>query len=512
MNTSYDVVVIGAGLGGLSTATALARKGYRVCLLEQHGVPGGYATSFVRGRFEFEVALHELCDIGTTDRPGLLRKLFDHLGVTQHVDFVRAPHLYRSVFADLDITLPDGQAYTETLCRTFPSEADGIRRFMRRVFDTAHELDRLGSVARARFPDILAKAAAVPLWMRSLPRSWFATVDQVLDRDVRDPLARAVLCQYWGYFGLPPSQLSFLFFAAGLATYVKGGAWYVKGRSQALSQAFVKAFEGHGGELRLNCAAARITIDGGRVTGVSTEQGAQITAPVVVSNADPVTTCVDLVGLEATPPRFLRRLQATEVAPATVNVYLGLARSLDELGIRDHEVFLNEDADFDAQHAAMRRLGTPATIAITAYNTVLPEISPPGTSMVVLTALAYGEPWCELDPARYFPEKLRIGDAMLDLSERVMPGLRQAAEVVEVSTPVTNMRYARTLGGSIYGFSMSPHNNPGMRPGPPGPIPGLYFAGAWTKPGGGFSPVILSGQMAAGAVARKLGPASRRVA
>lgn len=77
MTNNYDVIVIGAGNGGLSAAATTARGGLKTLVLERHNLPGGSATSFVRGRFEFESALHELCDLGTETRPGSVRKLFD---------------------------------------------------------------------------------------------------------------------------------------------------------------------------------------------------------------------------------------------------------------------------------------------------------------------------------------------------------------------------------------------------------------------------------------------------
>ncbi|MBR4161912.1 MAG: FAD-dependent oxidoreductase, partial [Solobacterium sp.] len=81
----YDVVVVGAGNAGLSSALHLAKAGKKVLLIEQHNLPGGCATSFVRGRFEFEPSLHELCDIGTAEDPGEIRAMMENLGV--HVDW-----------------------------------------------------------------------------------------------------------------------------------------------------------------------------------------------------------------------------------------------------------------------------------------------------------------------------------------------------------------------------------------------------------------------------------------
>ena len=80
MTYEYDVVVVGAGNGGLTAASRLAQEGLRVVLLERHNLPGGCAASFVRGRFEFEASLHELCGVGTPEKPGAVRRLFTQLG------------------------------------------------------------------------------------------------------------------------------------------------------------------------------------------------------------------------------------------------------------------------------------------------------------------------------------------------------------------------------------------------------------------------------------------------
>jgi phytoene dehydrogenase-like protein len=494
-----DCVVIGAGLGGLSAATMLARNGLGVLLLEQHNVPGGYATSFVRGRYEFEVALHELSGIGSPERPASLFRYLDYLGVASKVEFIHLPNLYRAVFPDLDITLPAGrEPFESTLCQAFPAEAKGIRRVVQRAFDLRSDFVK---IAKQRGVGNLATMPfRFPHFFRYLPTTW----GQVLNRDVRDPRARAVLSQYWGYYGLPPSRVSFLYFAMGLAAYVRHGPTFPKGRSQALSNAFLTTFEELGGEVRLNCGVRQITTANGRVTGVVTEAEDVIAADWVISNADPITTCRGLIGDDKVPDEFFTRLRSSEIAPSTVNVYLGVASPPQELGLAEHEIFVNADYDFDKHYERMRTITPPEAIAITCYNAVYPDISPPGTSIVVLTALQYGEPWVEVPPAEYVATKNRIAEGMIQVAERIAPDLRACAEVAEVSTPLTNMRYASALGGSIYGFNQPPRDNIVWRLGHRGPLEGLYFVGAWTQPGGGFETTITSGQMVGGAVLRKI--------
>jgi prolycopene isomerase len=303
---------------------------------------------------------------------------------------------------------------------------------------------------------------------------------------------------------MPPSQVSFVYFASVLAAYIRRGPAFPGGRSQALSAAFQNRFEELGGEARMNCGVARITTKDGRVSGVITDGGEHIECGWVISNADPISTCRDMIGAEKVPAKFFDRLRSSEVASSTINVYMGLACSHQDLGLTEHEIFINEDYDFDSHYAVMRAVQSPKGIAVTCYNVVYPDISPPGTSIVVLTGLMFGKPWFQLQPDQYVETKNRIADAMINKAERVAPGLRDWIEVVEVSTPLTNMRYANTMEGSIYGFNQPPRDNMVWRMKHRGPVEGLYFVGAWTQPGGGFEPAIMSGGAAGSSLRSRL--------
>jgi len=508
MPKQYDVVVVGAGLGGLSVATLLAKKGASVLLLERHNVPGGYATSFVRGRYEFEVALHELSGIGPPEHRGPLYRYLDSLGVASQLEFSPIGELYRSVFPDLDVTLPVGEeAGRETLCDTFPHEARGIRRFLDRIQAVGRQVGRLEAEGAMGKPlmELIGNPLTAPSRLGQVVRYLPTTWGGVLDRDVADPRARAVLSQYWGYFGLPPSEVSFFYFAIGLYAYMRLGPWYVKGRSQALSNAFVAALESHGGEIEFNRGVARITSAGGRVDGVVTDDGEQIAARAVVSNADPITTCRILMGEDDVPTEFFASLRGSELSPSSFNVYLGVNRSPEQLGLGRHENFLNADYDFDSVAEDFGVVRPPRITLATCYNGVDPGASPPGTSAVVLTTLYYGQPWWAVPPDEYLDTKRRIADAMIRQTERIAPDLRRYAEVVEVATPVTNMRYTGAVSGSIYGFTNRPWDHTVFRMSHKGPVRGLFFVGQYTQPGGGFEPCMMSGQMAGASVRRWLG-------
>ena len=497
---SVDVVVIGAGLGGLSVATRLAQKGQKVLLLERHNIPGGYATSFVRGRYEFEVALHELSGVGSEGNWGGIYHYLKSCGVAKRLEFVQTPTLYRSIFSDHEFSLPTGwDAAESALCAAFPDDADGICRFLKLVRDITNELLslRMSGLHKLFRPKTLAQ---MPRKYPNLLRYNMACWGPVLRRFVKSSQARAVLSQFWGYFGLPPERCSFFFFAIGLGTYLGYGASYVKGRSQSLSNAFVEAFEEHGGEARFGCGAKKILMRCGRVSAVITDRGDTVPCRFVVSNADPMVTCRELLPQDAVPRSFFGDLTRRKLGPSSVNVYLGVNRSPDQLGITDHEIFINGSDDFEQQYRDCHGLGPASCLAVTCYNHVQPDISPPGTSMVVLTTLKYGDAWRSLRPGDYLKVKHRHADHMIGMTERIAPDIRKYTEAIEVSTPLTNVRYGGAYGGSIYGWGPTPSTHTVWSMPPKGPVPGLFFAGAWTQPGGGFEPAMISGSMTAGRV------------
>ena len=135
----YDAVVIGAGNGGLVAAIRLLQGGAKVLVVEKHNLPGGFATSFRRGRFEFEASLHELNDFGPADNGGDVRALFDALGVTDKVEWTPIPEAYRVIARKekLDVTMPFGiKAFIDKMEKEVPGSRLSTERFFQLADDT----------------------------------------------------------------------------------------------------------------------------------------------------------------------------------------------------------------------------------------------------------------------------------------------------------------------------------------------------------------------------------------
>ncbi len=493
--SSHDVIVVGGGLGGLGAACQLALAGVNVLLLEKHNVPGGFATSFVRGRFEFEGALHELSSIGTKENPGGLYRFFEEIGlVPDKLTFLQVPEMYRSVFLDgYAITMPfDEGAYIEKLIAEFPAEAQGIRDYFAMCQAVGRGMDYVASKEGKINP--LAILFKHP-W---LARAAGLTAGDLIGRYLKNSRLIAIATQLWGYFGLPPSQVNAIYFIAAMESFFKHGAAFPRGRSHALTSAIINCFEALGGKAKFNTLVNRILVENGRVVGVELLNGEIYRSKAVISNVNPICTTLKMLPPNVVTEKEKRRVLAPEIGCSAFSVYLGLNAPAGKLGITCHENFINETDDNDEIYRAFSELRPPKTIVAACYNTVDPTISPPDTTELVLTTLQLGKVWHSVAPDQYHRIKDYIADGMIQLVEKtICPNLRDHIEVAEVATPLTYYRYSKNMDGAIYGYRQGVLDSPMLRLNSRGAIPGLYNAGAWTNLGGGYEPCISSGRMAA---------------
>ncbi len=492
----YDVIVIGAGNAGLTAAASLAQRGAKVLMLERHNVPGGCATSFCRGRFEFEVSLHQLSGLGTPERPGPLRAMLNSLGVLDSLEFVAMQDLYRVVVpGKLDVTLrTDRNEVIRALQERFPAEKDSIVSFFDFVYSFFHEV-----IGAFYLNDPEVSREKYPLYFQyALKNS-----QSVLDSYFKDPLLKLALSVYWTYMGVPPRHLAFSDLAALLFSYIEFKPYHLKGGSQMLSNTLLDRYLSQGGVARFNCAAEKIMVKNGKVLGVRTEQGDEITARCVLSNASPIATFVEMIDSGELPSGALDRMRSSTVGTSFFTLYLGFDREPSEIGVTETTNFVCNTTDFDADYAESKRLDCgDSSFILSCYDVTDPDFSPAGASQAALVTMKYAEPWLRLPPSQYASAKYRCADELLARAEKVFPGMKGAIEEMEIATPLTHMRYLGHPGGGPYGFDQYPKDSTMFVPAKP-PIQGLYGAGAWYG-SAGYQPTLMSGASAARAIMKEL--------
>jgi phytoene dehydrogenase-like protein len=492
----FDAVIVGAGLGGLSCGAAFARQGFKTLILEKHDKPGGYATTFRRpGGFVFDVSLHST----TVGERGGIRNLIPGFPEITDVEFVPHRTLYRAIFPDHDIRVPlrDLPAYVKNLVSLFPAEEAGIRALFDDMQGVSTDIRKLsqaaGKIDMSRFP------VEFPHLVRSAGATW----GTMMDSHIKDARLKAIVSALWAYYGLPPSKLASFYYALPTLGYLEEGGYYPRGRSQKISDALAAFITSRGGKVMLNTEVVKVLVRNGPAYGVRTADGHEYTGKAIITNSNPHDLFHSLVEDDARLKVYLERMDSWTPSLSSFEVFLGLKKDLvGELGIPDTEIFCAPGYDPEAEYAAALSADvTNPSLGVMLYDNLFPGYSPPGKNTINLITLQGFGHWEKYEAdyrqghkAAYRAEKERIAGILIRRAEeRLLPGLSKAIEIREIGTPLTNLRYTGNYRGSIYGWDQTLDNSGMRRMAHTTPIPNLYLSGAWTRPGGGYGGVLMSG-------------------
>lgn len=498
----FDAIIIGSGLGGLSCAAAFARQGFKPLVLEQHYVPGGYATTFKRKDFVFDVSLHSTT-VG--ERNGIHNLIPGFPEITE-VEFVPHPNLYRVIYPDYDIRVPQKNldGYITILTGYFPDEKEGITALFEDMKGVAGDISKIsaarGNVDMSKFP------IDFPYLFKSYTKTW----GEMMDARIKNPKLKAVISTLWGYYGLPPSKLASIYYALPTIGYLQEGGYYPVGKSQKISNALVKFIEGQGGMVKLKSGVEKILVKEQTAYGVKTTDGKEYQGKVVISNANAYDTFHKMLDEGEYLKDYLTKMENFSVSFSSFQIFLGLKNDLiGKLGIKDTEIFYETGYDpEEGYRSALNANVENSGFGLTLYDNLYPGYSPVGKNTLNILVLQGYDHWKKYE-ADYFKdektayrnEKERMADILIKQVEKtLLPGLSKTIEVKEIGTPLTNVRYTGNYRGAIYGWDQTLDNSGINRLPHNTPIKNLYLAGAWTKPGHGYGGVIWSGLECFGAI------------
>jgi phytoene dehydrogenase-like protein len=504
--SSYDAIVIGSGIGGLTAAAVCARQGKRVLVLERHHEFGGAAKVYTHGSLAIEASLHELDGLDPNDaKMDLLREL----GVWDKLQVLDVGDLYevRSPLLGAPFVMPKGmEAARQAMLDRFPGSARGIGHY----FDTLRELhaafrsvDRPHELGWWLHHGIEVAAHFLPA-IRNARHSVASFFDATLGAD---EAAKIALAANLGYYDNDPARLWFLVFAIAQASYLTGGGHYLKGGSRSLTGALLATIREGGGEaLAERDVTAILLDDAGRVTGVehrARDGSAEVAhAPLVFGNAAPHVLAEMLPA--SARESFVEPLAHRELSTSLFAVALGMQRRPSEFGVRSYSTFL-----YPGWMTSLRQIpdclpllgADPGSrvpgFVLVDYGVLDTGLNPSPPYLCSLTGLDRLENWSSLSNDEYHARRERWMDALIAAVDREFPGFAGAVVQREMATALTMHRELRTPGGAVYGFApvVPPHGVPRL-PSARTSVPGLWLASAFLF-GGGFSGAMMSGAVAA---------------
>ncbi|MEE8599809.1 phytoene desaturase family protein [Euzebya tangerina] len=486
-----SVVVVGAGLGGLSTALRLSAAGHRVTILEREAIPGGRAGRFTDQGFTF--------DTGPTvlTMPALVEELFALHGehMADHLEIERLDPAYRAVFDDGAVVNIRGsveQMVTEITGFAGQAEADRFVDFadhLKRLYEAEYD-----TFIDANFDSLLDLAK--PAKMAELIRlGGFRRVHSLVASKLTDWRLQRLFTFQSMYAGMSPYEALGVYAVIAYMDSI-AGVYFPKGGIHATSQALADLATRHGVEIRYEAEVARVTGRGRRATGVALVDGEHIPADVVVLNPDLPIAYERLLPPKATP----RRVKHLTYSPSCIVVHLGLDRKL--LDAAHHNIHFAADYQGSFDDILAGRLQRDPSWFLTVPTLGEPAMAPDGGEVgfvLIPSPNLHGDPinWTTQAPRELEATIQRLEDAKYGpvsdsvVTSRVVTPQDWADQGMAAGTPFAASHHFRQTGP--------------FRPANVAPkVDGVVFVGSSTTPGVGVPMVIVSGRLAAERVQQQL--------
>jgi len=477
----FDVIVIGSGMGGMTTAAALARFDHKVLLLEQAQSIGGLTHSFSRNGFSWDVGLH-YCGLFGPDQFG--GRMLDWLS--------GGAIRFRSVGTVYDtLHFPDGfdipvarpaEAYKMELKDRFPASAAEIDAYFEALLSAEEAGHMLG--AERVMPAPLRTAH---LWWnrRKIERWCGRTTDEVIGHLVTDPKLAAVLSAQWGTYGGKPKEASFAFHAIVMGHYL-AGAGYPVGGAGAIAKGLVPVIEAAGGSARAATPVSAILIEDGKAVGVRTSAGEDFRAPVVASAIGAGETVKRLLPGNVRTQDWAREISTFKPSICHFDIFLGFEGDIARYGAtRANHWFYHSWDTNDAIWSAAEDAAIP--MSFVSFPSLKDLAHDPGPSnrhtgeMLVWTdwsAVAeFADGGAAQRPADWAAFKARIEARMMAFFAEKFPALAPLVVYRELGTPLATAAFTGHEKGGFYGIETTPRRLLSDALNARTPVPGLYLTG-----------------------------------
>ncbi len=478
---NFDVIVIGSGMGGMTTAAALSRLGHRVLLLEQAQKIGGQTHTFTRDGFSWDVGLHYCGTFGPDQTAG---RILDWLsGGT--IEFAPVGTVYDTLHfpdgAEISVGRPL-EAYKMELKEHFPDNAAEIDSYFEALL-AAEEAAKMAYAGRA-MPEPFRSVHQ--WWNEKKIRHWCSkTTGEVIAEHISNPRLAAVLSAQWGTYGGKPEEATFAIHATIMGHYLDG-ARYPVGGADAIAKGLVPVIEAAGGSARTGKPVSEIVLEDGRAVGVRTSSGEKFNAPNIVSAIGAGETVKHLLPENIRAQEWAQEIATFKPSICHFDLFLGFEGNIAKHGAtRSNHWFYESWDTSDAIWTA--KDGEPIKMMFVSFASLKDPAHDPGPTnrhtgdMLVWadwsSVAEFADGGAEKRTDEWASFKQSVESRMLDFFKEKFPGLAPLIAYHELGTPLATASFTGHEKGGFYGIETTPRRMLSDALNARTPLPGLFLAG-----------------------------------
>ncbi|HHH53879.1 MAG TPA: NAD(P)/FAD-dependent oxidoreductase [Bacteroidetes bacterium] len=481
-DNNFDAIVIGSGIGGLTTAVLLTKiYKQRVLVLEKHFVVGGQTHEFMRvkdgKKYYWDVGVHY---VGEMAKGVMSRKIFDFV-TDGNLKWNKMPHLFENfVYPDFNFRQPaNPKEFENALIEKFPDEEKGIKQYFKDIKKAAKWFQS----------NVTSKL--MPGWLFSLMNVFkkddsglaLSTTKDYLDSIIGDEKLKAILTTIWGDYGVPPAKSAFVMHAIVVRSYLYGGYFPIGGAS-AIAGNMVPIIEKGGGKVLTSCDVNEIIIENGKATGVKfnkKDKEYKYFGKNIISDTGAYNTYIKLIPDEVNIP-YKDEIKNAVSDFSTTTLYVGLKESAEKLGIKGENYWISTSYDHDKTFEQSKKNNKILSAFVSFPSIKNPEAKSHTAELITFSHYDNFKKWKDTHWLKrgkdYAEMKQEISENLLNFVEKYIPGFKELVDYAELSTPLTLEYFTEWPKGSFYGIPATPERFKYKWISPKTPIKNLYLSGS----------------------------------
>lgn len=458
---NWDAIVIGSGIGGMSCAAALSKYGYKVLVLEQHYLPGGFTHMFARKGYKWDVGVHAIGEMEGREIPAKILKWLSNnqiemVSLGNPFDRFKFPEGYVHALPN------DKNVFIDDLKEKFPDQINKIDKYISTV-------RKVTKYSKAFF---LFKS--FPKWLaypldkiyHIFQRNWWAcTTSQILNEIGIEGKLKTLLTVHWGYYGSVPNESSFPIHAL-THTHFWYGAYYPRGGSKVFAETFLGNVIEANGEVVIRAKVSNLKINAGKAIGVELESGEEFFAKKIISATGAKSTIKNLLPNKYANSRWGNSILSIKSSPPYICLNLGFKGDIKKAGASSANQWLFNTWDNNITYWDFTNPDEKPHILYVSFPSLKDpdhdsgeELKETGECITFIkwdTFQKWENTTLKKREEDYIHLKKEIEQRILKELRLSLPSVMKHLDYYELSTPLTTEYFTRADKGAIYGLEASP--------------------------------------------------------